>query len=92
MRKKHARGTDLLCKFFAIDDRILARYLASGDPLWPKLRELAQYLDAFYMNPKFAGTTKQVYSALEEHIRRKGDKRLIRGLDIAKKCVIIEEQ
>lgn len=43
---KYARGYSFTKEILALEDKDLAMYLARGDPLWPKLRNLARFLQA----------------------------------------------
>jgi len=93
--EKYTRGSYDVCEFLRITKRILANYVAKGDPLWPHLRDLIRWTNSFYENPRgrgFSLSREQMYSEFCEHLIRMRYERMIRRIDMLKNANIIKEQ
>lgn len=81
LEEKYPRGTEMLYEILAIQDHDMATYLANGDPLWPHLRNLAQFLQAYWKNPDYRLNLPSMKQDVRHWARKHGDKRILLRLD-----------
>lgn len=89
---QYTRATDMLCEVLDIGYMDLAKYLASGDPLWPILRTTIHRLNE---NLKFYGdryTTEHLLSIFEGKLRVKRFGNQAERLDKRVKLVKLKKQ
>ncbi len=89
---KYPRATEDVKKILDITDRNLAAYLASGDPLWPKLRLMVQIAANWESRANWQGWTPSNVRYLAIEMRRKGSFRLADRIDKVRNQARIQEQ
>jgi hypothetical protein len=92
LKRKYPRATETMKRVLRLNDRNLAAYLATGDPLFPDLRNLVHFLDNNGRPLDELYTTTQVLSNIRLYWRCKSKERLLERLDKVEKWSIIEEQ
>lgn len=92
LREKYTRATGWVEKVLEISDVDLAKYLARGDELYPKLRDLIHFLDRSWNQDGKHPTDVTLFIASMAWARRKGVERVERRLDSLKSSTNIKKQ
>jgi hypothetical protein len=92
LREKYARALTSVEELLAIDDRIVAKYLALGDPVYPNIRHAVHIVDAWQKSPNWAGWTRVNKRMFTLQMRKMGYVRIADRLDNEKIDDRIEEQ
>jgi len=92
LHDKHARGTEDVYRLLEIDAYDMAKFLASGDPEWARVRDLCVWCDSYYKNPRLPDDRPKKRREFIEHLRRMGDKRALQRIDNIEIRHTIKEQ
>jgi hypothetical protein len=76
LRAKHARATSYVEGILAIDDKILARYLAKRDPLWVEIRNLIRNVGKKLEKPLYEPTESDLYFTVIMYVQSPQARRL----------------
>lgn len=89
---KYARATETVEKILEIDDRILANYLAKGDPVFAQLRALIHTVDSWQRHGGWSGNTPTDVYWFRLQAEQKGYERIVGRLDKLKNWSRLGEQ
>lgn len=92
LKNKHARGCNIVEEVLGITDRNLAKYLATGDPLYPKLRQIIKLLDNLSLGAGKHATKAMLVANLGAMADRPGFERIKKRLTDLENSAMLEEQ
>lgn len=92
LREKYARALTSVEELLAIDDRIMAKYLALGDPVFAQLRQAVHIVDNWQKSPGWAGWTRVNKRMFILQMKKMGYVRIAERLDSQKIGDKLEEQ
>lgn len=89
---KHTRATEIVCEFYDISPRILALFLAKGDPMWIYLRDRIKAITALEERTNRYYTDVEIFDWLKRLSTEKYAGKLADRLDNGQKKARIKEQ
>jgi len=92
LKRKYTRATETVERILDIDDRILANYLAKGDPVFAQLRAIIHTVDSWQRHGGWSGNTPTDVYWLRLQMLQKGYDRPVGRLDKLKNWAKLEEQ
>jgi len=84
LKRKYPRATEMMKQILDLSDRNLVAYLATGDPLWPDLRNMVHALDNASDGRRTLDmiyTTEQMLSHLRQYWHCKCAERIWKRID-----------
>lgn len=92
LERKYARAAIITYKLLGIDTKILAKYLANGDPIYPQIRDFMHRVDKIDKFARPKPTMSEFYSFMSKYYPRNQSKRIGERLTAIHNGQIIEEQ